>query len=73
MWGASAEEENGFSSAYLDGMIFGKMDGLCRFAVMQHNAPVSQPPLLLAGGAWHGHWAPAAPARPPPRPRAALG
>lgn len=38
------------------------------FAVMQHNAPVSQPPLLLAGGAWHGHWAPAAPARPHPGP-----
>lgn len=38
------------------------------FAVMQHNAAVSQPPLLLAGGAWHGHWAPAAPARPHPGP-----
>lgn len=61
--GASAEEENGFSSVYLDG----DADFLARwmapvaFAVMQHNAPVSQPPLLLAGGAWHGHWAPAAP------------
>ena len=38
------------------------------FAVMQHNAAVSQPPLLLAGGAWHGRWAPAAPARPHPGP-----
>lgn len=35
-------------------------------AVMQHNAAVSQPPLVLAAGAWHGHSAPAAPARPHP-------
>ena len=33
-------------------------------AVMQHNAAVSQPPLVLAGGAWQGHSAPAAPAAP---------
>lgn len=37
-------------------------------AVMQHNAAVSQPPRVLAGGAWHGHSAPAAPARPHPGP-----
>lgn len=37
-------------------------------AVMQHNAAVSQPPLVLAAGAWHGHSAPAAPARPHPGP-----
>lgn len=37
-------------------------------AVMQHNAAVSQPPRVLAGGAWHGHWAPAAPTRPHPGP-----
>lgn len=36
--------------------------------VMQHNAAVSQPPWVLAGGAWHGHSAPAAPARPHPGP-----
>lgn len=35
-------------------------------AVMQHNAAVLQPPLVLAAGAWHGHSAPAAPARPHP-------
>lgn len=37
-------------------------------AVMQHNAAVSQPPLVLAGGAWQGHSAPAAPAGPHPGP-----
>ena len=36
--------------------------------VMQHNAAVSQPPWVLAGGAWHGYSAPAAPARPHPGP-----
>lgn len=35
---------------------------------MQHNAAVSQPPLVLDAGAWHGHSAPAAPARPHPGP-----
>lgn len=37
-------------------------------AVMQHNAAVSQLPLVFAGGAWHGRSAPAAPARPHPGP-----
>lgn len=37
-------------------------------AVMQHNAAASQPPLVLAAGAWHGHSAPAAPALPHPGP-----
>lgn len=37
-------------------------------AVMQHNAAVSQPSRVLAGGAWHGHSAPAAPTRPHPGP-----
>lgn len=37
-------------------------------AVMQHNAAVSQLLRVHAGGAWHGHPAPAAPARPHPGP-----
>lgn len=36
--------------------------------VMQHNAAVAQPLGALTGGAWHGHSAPAAPARPHPGP-----
>lgn len=66
--GASTKEKNGFGGVYLCGdvLFLARWMAHSALAVMQHNAAVSQPPLVLAGGAWHGHSAPAAPARPHP-------
>lgn len=66
---ASAEEKMDSVRAHWAGMcVFGKMDGLrcpLRDAAQCSSIAASG---LLAGGAWHSHPAPAAPARPHPGP-----
>lgn len=63
------EEEDGFSGFVAVGYaILARWMAPGALAVMQHNAAVSQPLGVLTGGAWHGHSAPAAPARPHPGP-----